>query len=174
MTQTRVEVSDTPLAIGALYEWAVAPEYGAVVLFSGTVRDHADGRSGVTSLTYEAYRDAAIHKLQEVVDEARRRFPTIGHVALVHRVGELALTESAVVVVVSAPHRPEAFDAARYCIDALKQSVPIWKKEQWSSSGDSSNGLSNGSGNSSASDWGTRAVRPVPASAVANQSTVSS
>lgn len=174
MTQTRVEVSDTPLAINALYEWAVAPEYGAVVLFSGTVRDHADGRSGVTSLTYEAYRDAAIHKLQEVVDEARRRFPTIGHVALVHRVGELALTESAVVVVVSAPHRPEAFDAARYCIDALKQSVPIWKKEQWSSSGDSSNGLSNDSSDSSASDWGTRAVRPVPASAVANQGTVES
>lgn len=171
MTQTRVEVSDTPLAINALYEWAVAPEYGAVVLFSGTVRDHADGRSGVTSLTYEAYRDAAIHKLQEVVDEARRRFPTIGHVALVHRVGELALTESAVVVVVSAPHRPEAFDAARYCIDALKQSVPIWKKEQWSSSGDAS---SDNSASDTASDWGTRAVRPVPASAVANQGTVES
>ena len=170
MTQDRVEVSDTPLAVGALYEWAVAPECGAVVLFSGTVRDHADGRSGVTSLTYEAYRDAAIHKMQDVVDEARRRFPTIGRVALVHRVGELELTESAVVVVVSAPLRPEAFDAARYCIDAVKQSVPIWKKEQWSSSVDSNNY----SASNTASDWGTRAMPLVPASAVANQSTVAS
>jgi len=166
MKKNRVEVSGTPLAVSALYEWAVAPECGAVVLFSGTVRDHAHGRSGVTSLTYEAYRDVAIHKMQDVVDEARRRFPTIGHVALVHRVGELELTESAVVVVVSAPHRPEAFAAARYCIDAVKQSVPIWKKEQWSSSNDTTS--------NTASEWGTRAMPLVPASAVANQSTVES
>ncbi len=170
MSQDRVEVSDTPLAVGALYEWAVAPECGAVVLFSGTVRDHADGRSGVTSLTYEAYRDVAIHKMQDVVDEARRRFPTIGRVALIHRVGELELTESAVVVAVSAPHRPEAFAAARYCIDAVKHSVPIWKKEQWSSA----NGMSNDTASNPASEWGTRAMPLVPASAVANQSTVAS
>jgi molybdopterin synthase catalytic subunit len=91
-------------------------------------------------------------------------------VALVHRVGELALAESAVVVVVSAPHRPEAFDAARYCIDALKQSVPIWKKEQWSSSGDSNND----SASDTSSEWGTRSMPLVSAAAVANQSTVAS
>ena len=174
MTQDRVEVSDTPLAVGALYEWAVTPECGSVVLFSGTVRDHADGRSGVTSLTYEAYRDVAIHKMQDVVDEARRRFPTIGHVALVHRVGELELTESAVVVVVSAPHRPEAFAAARYCIDAVKQSVPIWKKEQWSSSNGTASDTASDTTSNTASEWGTRAMPLVPASAVANQSTVES
>lgn len=155
MKHDRIEVGDSPLAISELYEWALAPECGAVVLFSGTVRDHADGRDGVTSLTYEAYQDAAIHKLQEVADEARRRFPTLGRVALVHRVGKLTLTESSVVVVVSAPHRPEAFEAARYCIDALKQSVPIWKKEEWSTG----------------SDWATGAVIPVHASTIIDQST---
>lgn len=154
MTGDRIEVSDTPLDVAELYQWALLPECGAVVVFSGTVRNHAEGRSGVTSLTYEAYREAATTKLQDVVDEARRRYPTLGRVALVHRLGELDLTESSVVVAVSAPHRPEAFDAARYCIDALKQSVPIWKKETWSN------------GN----DWGTGAVNPIPASSVGDAS----
>lgn len=154
MTHDRVEVSDSPLDVASLYQWALLPECGAVVLFSGTVRDHAEGRTDVTSLTYEAYGEAAMKKMQEVIDEARRRFPTVGRVALVHRLGELQLTESSVVVVASAPHRPEAFDAARFCIDALKQSVPIWKKEEWSGG----------------SDWGTNAVSPMSPSAVRDNS----
>lgn len=150
MRADRVELSEAELNVGELYEWALAPECGAVVVFSGTVRDHAEGRSGVTSLSYEAYRDVALHKMEEVVTEARRRYANVSRVALVHRVGELSLTEASVVVVVSAPHRPEAFDAARYCIDALKQSVPIWKKETWATG----------------SDWGTNANPPVAASRV--------
>lgn len=150
MRHDRVEVSDSPLDVASLYQWALLPECGAVVLFSGIVRNHAEGRTEVTSLTYEAYGEMAKAKLQDVIDEARRRFPTLGRVALVHRLGELQLSESSVMVVASAPHRPEAFNAARFCIDALKQSVPIWKKEEWSSG----------------SDWGTNAVNPVSASAV--------
>lgn len=151
MRADRVELSEAELNVGELYAWALAPECGAVVVFSGTVRDHAEGRSGVTSLSYEAYRDVAVQKMHDVVTETRRRYPTVARVALVHRVGELSLTESSVVVVVSSPHRPEAFDAARFCIDAVKQSVPIWKKETWSTG----------------SDWGTNANTPVPASHVA-------
>ena len=150
MRHDRVEVSNSPLDVASLYQWALSPECGAVVLFSGIVRNHAEGRTEVTSLTYEAYGEMAKAKLQDVIDEARRRFPTLGRVALVHRLGELQLSESSVMVVASAPHRPEAFNAARFCIDALKQSVPIWKKEEWSSG----------------SDWGTNAVNPVSASAV--------
>jgi molybdopterin synthase catalytic subunit len=63
--------------------------------------------------------------------EARVRWPGIGRVALLHRVGRLELEDAAVVVVVSAPHRGEAFEAARWCIDTLKATVPIWKKEEW-------------------------------------------
>ena len=150
MKADRVELSDTPLDVGGLYEWALAPEFGAVVVFSGIVRDHAEGRSGVTSLSYEAYRDVATQKMSEVVEEARRRYPTAGCIAVVHRLGDLQLTESSVVVVVSAPYRPEAFDTARFCIDALKQSVPIWKKETWASG----------------SDWGTNSNAPVRADRV--------
>ena len=131
MRDDRVELSDLALDVGELYQWVVAPGCGAVVLFSGTVRDHADGRAGVVSLAYEAYSDVARQKMTEVIAEARRRYPTVGRIAVAHRVGELTVTESSVVVAVSAPHRPEAFDAARFCIDAIKSSVPIWKKERW-------------------------------------------
>jgi len=153
MKADRVELSETALHIGELYEWALAPEFGAVVVFSGIVRDHAQGRSGVTALTYEAYRDVAVEKMRDVVAEARRRFPDAGRVAVVHRIGELHLSEASVVVVVSAPHRPQAFDAARFCIDALKQSVPIWKKEKWATG----------------SDWGTNASTPVAAEHVSSE-----
>lgn len=124
-------LTEDPLPIGELYEWAVRPDCGAVVLFSGTVRDHADGRSGVSLLEYEAYEKHVVPKLQEIVDQVREQWPTIGRVGLIHRVGPLSLGESSVVVVVSSPHRPEAFEAARFGIDALKATVPIWKREHW-------------------------------------------
>ena len=128
---TWIGVTDEPLLVGAAYDWCVLPSCGAVVLFSGTVRDHADGRPGVQHLTYEAYEEHAVAKLAELVDELRRRWPVVARVVLLHRTGRLELGESSVLVVVSSPHRPEAFEAARYGIDALKASVPIWKHEVW-------------------------------------------
>jgi molybdopterin synthase catalytic subunit len=121
------------LPIGAAYEWVVRPDCGAVVVFSGTVRDHAEGRSGVTSLTYEAYEEHVIGRLARIAEELRRRWSGVGRVVLWHRTGELALTESSVIVAVSAPHRSEAFEAARFGIDTLKATAPIWKKEAWGS-----------------------------------------
>jgi molybdopterin synthase catalytic subunit len=158
MKADRVELSDGVLDIGDLYEWALAPDCGAVVVFSGTVRDHVEGRAGVVSLSYESYHDVALQKMNEIVAEARKRFDTVGNIAIVHRLGTLTLTESSVVVVVSAPHRPEAFDAARFCIDALKQSVPIWKKEEWAEG----------------ADWGTGAKPPIPVTQVSARATGSS
>jgi len=112
--------------------WAVRSDCGALVTFCGTVRDHADGRAGVERLTYEAYAEVAVARMEEIAVSARQRWPEIGRVALLHRVGELALGEVAVVVAVSAPHREAAFDAARWCIDTVKSAVPIWKHERWS------------------------------------------
>lgn len=129
------------LPIATIYDWAVRPDCGAVVLFSGTVRDHADGRTDVTSLEYEAYEDAVIPSFSKIASETRVRFPDARRIAILHRTGELALGESSVVVAVSSAHRPVAFDAARFAIDALKESAPIWKKENWSGG----------------SDWGTGA-----------------
>jgi molybdopterin synthase catalytic subunit len=102
-----------------------------VVLFSGTVRDHAEGRSGVQHLTYEAYENQVVRRFGAIADELRRRWPDTGRVALLHRVGRLGIGESSVVTVVSAPHRAEAFEAGRFAIDALKESAPIWKHEVW-------------------------------------------
>ena len=144
-------LTESPLPIGEAYDWAVRPDCGAVVLFSGTTRDHADGRDGVTSLTYEAYDEQVTDKFAEIVAELRRRWPTAGRVVMLHRVGTLGLGESSVVVAVSAPHRPEAFEAARYGIDALKASAPIWKHETWSGG----------------SDWATGANPPIPPTSVA-------
>jgi molybdopterin synthase catalytic subunit len=126
-----VAVSSRPLPVDAATAWATTPGSGAVVVFLGVVRDHADGRDDVTALTYEAYEAQAEAKLREVGQAARRRWPVIDRVALLHRVGHLQLSETSVAVVVSSPHRAEAFDAARYCIDTLKETVPIWKREHW-------------------------------------------
>lgn len=151
-------LTDASLPIGAIYEWCVRPDCGAVVLFSGTVRDHvSDGdtvRTDVQRLEYEAYDEMVVPKLEEIVAEARLRWPDVGRVALIHRVGSLDLGESSVVAAVSAPHRPEAFAAARFAIDALKVSVPIWKREVWADG----------------SDWGTNAADLVPAGDVASES----
>lgn len=136
-----IEVVRVPLPVDAATEWATTPASGAVVVFLGVVRDHADGRDGVTGLTYEAYEEAAVTKLAAVAIEARRQWPVIDRIALLHRVGELALSDTAVAVAVSSPHRAEAFEAARYCIDTLKETVPIWKREHWDGG----------------SDWGTGA-----------------
>jgi molybdopterin synthase catalytic subunit len=131
-----VGITSLPLPVDEANAWAPTRACGAVVCFTGVVRDHSEGRTGVTGLTYEAYEDEATRRLAEVAAEARRNWPMIGRLALLHRVGELALSEASVVVVASAPHRAEAFEAARFCIDTLKETVPIWKREHWSGGSD--------------------------------------
>lgn len=126
-----IALSSDPLPVGAVHDWAVVPRCGGVVVFTGTVRDHAEGRDGVDHLTYEAYAEPAIARMQELAAEIRRRWPDVGRVAMLHRVGRLELTDVAVVVVVSAPHRGEAFEACKFGIDTLKATVPIWKHESW-------------------------------------------
>jgi molybdopterin synthase catalytic subunit len=126
-----VALSSEPLELGALATWTVVPSCGAVVTFAGTVREHAEGRAGVISLEYEAYASVALDKMGSIALELRRRWPFIGRVAMVHRTGLLVPSEVSVVVSVSAPHRPEAFDAARFGIDEIKAGVPIWKRETW-------------------------------------------
>ena len=85
----------------------------------------------MTVLEYEAYEEQVTPRLEALVEEAQVRWPDIGRVALLHRVGRVEIGESAVVAAVSAPHREEAFAAARFCIDGLKATVPIWKRETW-------------------------------------------
>jgi molybdopterin synthase catalytic subunit len=129
---TWIGLSAAALPVAEAAAWAVRPDCGGLVLFSGTARDHAEGRPEVQRLEYEAYEEQVVPRLADVAAEARVRWPVVGRIALLHRVGILEIGESAVVVAVSAPHRDEAFLAARFCIDTLKRSVPIWKRESWS------------------------------------------
>lgn len=130
-TEVWVGISELPLPLDQLLSWVGRPDCGGIVLFSGTARDHSEGRPGVTVLEYEAYEEQVAPRLESLASEARMRWPDIGRVAMLHRVGRVEIGESAVVVAVSAPHREEAFAAARFCIDGLKATVPIWKREAW-------------------------------------------
>lgn len=126
-----VGLSEAPLPLDQVLAWVGRPDCGGTVLFSGTARHHSEGRPGVTVLEYEAYEEQVTPRLEALAQEARIRWPDIGRLAMLHRVGRVEIGESAVVAAVSAPHREEAFAAARFCIDALKATVPIWKKEAW-------------------------------------------
>jgi molybdopterin synthase catalytic subunit len=126
-----VALTQEDLPVAAAAAWVVRPDCGAVVTFTGTARDHAEGRPEVHRLEYEAYEEHAVGRMEAVVGEVRRRWPAVGRVALLHRTGVVGLGEAAVVVAVAAPHRAEAFEAARFGIDELKRTVPIWKRESW-------------------------------------------
>lgn len=102
---------------------------GAFVVFEGWVRNHNEGR-GVLRLAYEVYEPLAIKEGEAIMREAVQRFD-ISRAAAIHRQGELALSEPAVVVGVSSAHRDAAFDACRYIIDEVKHRLPIWKKEYY-------------------------------------------
>lgn len=129
-------VSDAPLPVDEVTAWVSQPDCGATVTFCGTVRDHSEGRPGVTSLEYEAYLEQVEPRLAEVAASARDRWPVVGRLALLHRIGQLEVGETSVVVAVSTPHRAEAFEAALFCIDTVKQTVPIWKRETWAGGAD--------------------------------------
>jgi molybdopterin synthase catalytic subunit len=131
-----VALTADPLPVDAAQRWATVPSAGAVVSFLGVVRDHAEGRPGVEAMTYEAYEEPALRAMHEIVDEARRRWPAVERIAVLHRTGELGLGEASVMVVVASAHRDAAFEAARFAIDTLKASVPIWKQEHWSGGSD--------------------------------------
>lgn len=127
--RTWAAVQSEPLSLDAALDVVQDPRAGAVAAFVGTVRDHDGGRGGVTLLGYSAHPEA-IQALQRVVDSVAE-MPGVCGVAAVHRAGDLVVGERAVVCVVSAEHRPAAFDGCRRLIEELKASVPIWKEQHF-------------------------------------------
>jgi molybdopterin synthase catalytic subunit len=123
----RARLSDRPLDPAEVARSVEGPDCGGVVTFTGAVRERSRGRE-IRHLEYEAYAGMAEAEMEKICDEAAARFAG-ARVAVAHRVGRLAIGELAVVVAAAAPHREEAFAACRYAIDALKERVPIWKKE---------------------------------------------
>ncbi|ADD26892.1 molybdopterin converting factor subunit 1 [Meiothermus ruber] len=115
------------LALQPWVDWASDHPYGAVVSFLGTTRSPNKGLL-VSYLEYEAYPGMAEKVMQQIIAEMRARW-VLGRVALWHRLGRVLPGEGSILIVVSAPHRPEAFEACRYAIERVKQILPVWKKE---------------------------------------------
>jgi molybdopterin synthase catalytic subunit len=126
------ELRDTPLSVDEVLGAVSDPAAGGIALFVGTVRDRDSGRD-VARLGYSAHPSAS-SELRRVAEKIVASF-AVTAVAAVHRVGDLAVGDLAVVVAVSCPHRGEAFDACRALIDELKRSVPVWKHQQYAGGG---------------------------------------
>jgi molybdopterin synthase catalytic subunit len=124
-----IQLTDQPIDTARLVEAARHPATGAVLLFLGTTRELTNGRR-TAALDYEAYSEMAERRLTELEAEARRRWPLL-ECGIVHRLGRVPVTEASVAIVVSTPHRADAFAAGQWLIDTLKQDVPIWKREEW-------------------------------------------
>ena len=127
------ELTREPIPVDRLLAEAARPDCGAITLFLGTTRDHHQGRR-VTRLSYEAYEPMALAALEALERATLARFD-VAACRIVHRIGEVPLTEASVVVVVAAAHRGAAFDASRWAMDELKRTVPIWKKETYAEGG---------------------------------------
>ena len=127
------ELTHAPIDTAALLARETRPDCGALSIFLGTTRDHHEGRR-VARLAYEAYEPMALVALQALERAACKRFE-VASCAIVHRLGDVPLTEPSVVVIVAAAHRGPAFDACRWAMDELKRTVPIWKKEHYAEGG---------------------------------------
>lgn len=112
----------------ALVRRVMRPSDGAYVLFEGVVRNHHEGKA-VESIFYDAYRPMAEKEIAAIVDAVTVAYPSVA-LAVVHRLGQLAVGDSSIAIVASSPHRAEAFAACRLTIDRIKETVPIWKKER--------------------------------------------
>lgn len=126
------EVRTHALSVDEVLSAVRNPRHGGVALFLGVVRDHHEGKA-VQRLDYEAYTALANKEMARILDELMRTHPNTSLAAL-HRVGELTIGDTAVIVAASAPHRDAAFEVCRAAIDRIKASVPIWKKE-WAPDG---------------------------------------
>lgn len=124
------DVRDTALSLDEVFAAVQDPHAGGTVLFVGTVRDH-DGGQDVSALSYSSH-PSALERLREVAQRIADEQDVVA-VAAVHRVGDLEVGDLAVVVAVSAAHRAEAFTGARRLIDELKQEVPVWKQQTFTS-----------------------------------------
>jgi molybdopterin synthase catalytic subunit len=123
------EITDKPIITQDIINKVVDRDAGAVTTFIGTVRELTKGKKTLF-LIYEAYEKMAVKQLSRIGDEIIERWPN-AKVAITHRVGKLEISDIAVVIAVSTPHRKDAYDANEYAIERIKQIVPIWKKEHW-------------------------------------------
>ena len=123
------EISQEPINTQSVIDKVVQREAGAITTFIGTVRELTHGKKTLY-LVYDAYEPMAVKKLEQIGQEIEEKWSG-SKVAITHRVGKLDITDIAVVIAVSTPHRADSYEANRYAIERIKQIVPIWKKEHW-------------------------------------------
>ena len=124
-----IEITAEPLMIQECINWVMLPESGGIDVFIGTVRNATKGKK-VLRLEFEAYEPMAISEINKITDQVFINWP-VQKVLVHHRTGVLKVGEVPVIIAVSAAHRAAAFEACRYIIDTLKDTVPIWKKEMF-------------------------------------------
>lgn len=122
-----IQISEEPLNIPACIDWVMSPSCGGIDVFIGTVRNATKGRQ-VLRLEFEAYQQMALNEMKKIAEQAMIKWP-VEKILVHHRTGVLQIGEVPVAIAVAAAHRAAAFDACRYIIDTLKETVPIWKKE---------------------------------------------
>ncbi|WP_210364351.1 molybdenum cofactor biosynthesis protein MoaE [Bacillus sp. REN3] len=123
------EIAKEPINVQSVIDKVVQRDAGAITTFIGTVREMTKGKKTLY-LIYEAYEPMAIKKLEQIGTEIQERWKG-SRVAITHRIGKLDITDIAVVIAVSTPHRNDSYEANRYAIERIKEIVPIWKKEHW-------------------------------------------
>ena len=124
-----IQITQDSIDAAQLLEAVRSPRAGAELLFVGTTRE-ITGERRTTSLVYECYEAMALREMQQLAEKAKDQWPLCG-CAIVHRIGQVGISEASVMIAVSSPHRADAFAAGRWLIDTLKERVPIWKQENW-------------------------------------------
>ena len=127
METKSIKISGTTLSIDEAYKIVLDPSCGGNCLFVGTVRNKNKGKV-VTHLDFESYEPMALKEMDKIADQCLEKYDIL-NIAIHHRSGHVGLTEIAVIIAIASPHRVDAFEACKYAIDALKDTVPIWKKE---------------------------------------------
>jgi molybdopterin synthase catalytic subunit len=122
-----LKITNEALNIDACINYVMTPQAGGIDVFIGTVRGETKGKK-VVRLEFEAYEKMALSEMKKIADEMMKQWP-LHKILIHHRVGVLQIGDVPVVIAVSASHRAASFEACRYAIDTLKQTVPIWKKE---------------------------------------------
>lgn len=123
------EIIETPINIQSVIDKVIRRNAGAVTTFIGTVRELTEGKKTLY-LTYEAYIPMAEKKLKQIAEEVKEKWGDV-EIAITHRVGRLDISDVAVVIAVSTPHRKAAYEANEFAMERIKEIVPIWKKEHW-------------------------------------------
>ncbi|KAF2347579.1 Molybdopterin synthase catalytic subunit [Trinorchestia longiramus] len=127
---THIDLTLSELSVAEVTQRLTSPKCGAISLFVGTTRDMFEGMT-VVSLEYEAYEAMACKEMRKLSDEARSQYP-VENIIIIHRLGQVAVTEASIIVGVSAVHRAEAIAATAFIMDCIKARVPVWKKEVYS------------------------------------------